>query len=491
VTEQNARDQDAQNQRIREEGAALLAAEAAQVASADERNPVLPNMRVNPVGAAGIVLDRFFTKDKLRQLIYYRENWYSYYDKLWSERSEDDVHLFLHNKLLLCRTVDNEDELVDFNCCRANVSEICFQIQNLSSIPSHYKAPCELVKGKWIEIDARGKLVCKGMVIDMVTGKVNSNHALFIPNGANWTYKPKAKPPKKWMTFLEQLFGDKQDEIDLLQEWFGYVLSGDTWAQKGLIVVGPPRAGKGIIGHILSHLLGTSMVSSPALHSLGSTFGLQNLIDKRLCLISDARLSNRQDTMAVIEMLLRLVACDAVDVNRKNKDALQIELGARVMMLSNEMPRLADDSVAINTRFLVLQLSESFLGREDNALKDHLLAELPAIANWAVEGYRRLRERGAFAEPGSSVEARREWYIENNPLSEFIEDACEFKTGERIETGALYAAYKEWTEAHGLNPMPSNAMSRRLATMLGARIRRSKTNGTRFIEGLFLTMNNF
>ncbi len=474
----------AADEAIRAEARRLIEAENAAMREADERNPVLPSVRNNSLGAAQIVLDRFFTKDGLKQLAYWRETWYSYFGQLWSERTAEDIEHFVHNKLIECRTVDSEGEVQDFNTAQRNVNEIAYQVQQLVSIPSHYKAPVALVKGKWVEQDASGKIVCRGQIIDMMSGRVESNHHMFIPNGATWRWDGKAPKAKQWIEFLDQLFEGSDGEVMLLQEWMGYVLSGDTWAQKGMIMVGPPRAGKGVIGHVLTKLLGASMVASPSLHSLGKDFGLQPLLDKRLCLISDARLSNRADVMAVIEMLLRITAGDAVDVGRKHKDSLMTVLGSRVMMLSNEMPTLYDSSNAINTRFLILTLSNSFLGKEDMTLSDKLEAELPSIAKWAVEGYQRLKARGKFLEPESSMKARDDWYEENNPLVQFVEDCCELDADARTEMGALYEVYKNWSELRGNPPMPANVLSRRLASQLMGKVRRSKTGSTRFMYGL-------
>lgn len=479
------------NEDILAEARRLLAAEQEAIRAADELNPVLPNVRRDAIGAASIVLERFFTKDTVRELAYYRENWYSYYRKLWSLRHTEDVQHFIHKKLIDCRSVDNEGEVLDFNPTQASTKEIQFQIQNLVSIPSHFTAPVALVKGKWEAVDARGKLVCRGEIVDMMTGKASSNHLLFIPNGAEWAYKEKIEMSEHWEKFLRDLFGDKDDEILLLQEWMGYVLSGDTWAQKGMIIVGPPRAGKGIIGHIMTKLLGESMVSSPSLHSLGKDFGLEPLLDKRLCLISDARLSNRVDIMAVIEVLLRVTAGDSIGVGRKHKTSIQEKLDARVMMLSNEMPLLSDNSNAINTRFLILSLQNSFLGREDINLLERLDSDLSAIARWAVEGYRRVRKRGAFVEPLSSKIARDEWYAENNPLEQFLEDRCIVETEGRVELSALFDAYRTWAEARGLPNLAANTLSRRLSVMLQGRIRRGKTSSTRYIYGLSVKQGDF
>src|SRR6185312_14162418 len=106
------------------------------------------------------------------------------------------------------------------------------------------------------------------------------------------------------------------------------------------------------------------------------------LVGKRLCLISDARISNRADVMKVVETLLRVTAGDKVDVSRKFKNNLTLQLEARVMMLTNEMPQLYDNSNAFFRRFFVLSLDKSFLDKEDAGLLDRLLAELPGIAQW-------------------------------------------------------------------------------------------------------------
>lgn len=461
-----------------------------RIAEDEERNPVLPSLRADVNRAAEILLDRYFTKNGLRQLAYYRETWYSYYRELWGERTPDDINQFFYERLLNCRQVDAEGEIQPFNPTRHAVSEIMYQIQGMVGIPSHYRVPCERRDGKWVEVDARGKMVCRGVLVDMKTGRTYSNHSMFIPNGADWRYDAAAKDCPLWMNFLHQLLGDKADEIAMLQEFFGYVLAGDTWAQKGLIVVGPPRGGKGVLGHVLENLLGKSMVASPALHAIGTRFGLENLIDKRLCLVSDARLSNRQDIFAVIETLLRIIGEDNVSVDRKNKGMLDLKLGTRVMLLSNEMPHLPDNSDAIHHRFMILQLQESFLGREDVHLLDKLLEELPAIANWAIAGYRRLigDNKFKFTEPQSSHDARDDWRMETNPLEEFVKGYCEVRSGLVAVPAALTEKYNIWREKNGMGgKVASNSLSKQLKTMLGKGFERRSAGKDRCWKGIKLS----
>ena len=43
---------------------------------------------------------------------------------------------------------------------------------------------------------------------------------------------------------------------------------------------------------------------------------------------------------------------------------------------------------------ILLRQTKSFYGKEDPGLTDKLLAELPSILLWAIQGWQRLRERG-------------------------------------------------------------------------------------------------
>ena len=77
-----------------------------------------------------------------------------------------------------------------------------------------------------------------------------------------------------------------------LQEFFGLVLTDETRFQKGFILVGPARSGKGTIARVLMHLLGRSNFCGPSLGQLAQIFGMQGLIGKKIAVVPDARLDN-------------------------------------------------------------------------------------------------------------------------------------------------------------------------------------------------------
>jgi putative DNA primase/helicase len=116
------------------------------------------------------------------------------------------------------------------------------------------------------------------------------------------------------------------------------------------------------------------------------------------------------------------------------------------MIMSNELPRIADASGALASRFIVLTLKRSFYGTEDLGLTDRLLRELPGILNWAIEGWRRLQDRGFFVQPASSAEAIQELEDLTSPVGAFLRERCEVRPGASVNCGLLFAYWSVWCE---------------------------------------------
>ena len=142
--------------------------------------------------------------------------------------------------------------------------------------------------------------------------------------------------------------------------------------------------GKGVIARVLRALVGVSNTAGPTLSSFAGNFGLWPLLGKSLAVISDARMSGRTDQAIVVERLLSISGEDALTIDRKNLEPLTTTLPTRILILSNELPRLGDAAGAMAKRFVLLKLTTSFYGRENPRLTDEVLPELPSILLWAL-----------------------------------------------------------------------------------------------------------
>lgn len=304
-------------------------------------------------------------------------------------------------------------------------------------------------------------------ILDVATGR-----APFLPPTPDFfTFNPlnfpvplgEQDPPRTWLACLEQWFNGDAKCILGLQEWLGYLLTTDTSAHKILLLVGPPRSGKGTIINIINELVGPGNVASTTFASLGENFGLEDLIGKRVAIIPDARLSARTDIANVVERLLSISGEDPQTVNRKNRRRITTRMKVRFVLATNEIPSLPDASGALASRFHILPLPNSFLGKEDKGLKQKLRAELPAILVWAAKGYVRARcQSMTFTQNDGAEQYQRELENLSSPVRAFVRERCSIGPTHEVLVNELFSEWKDWNEVRNSDPGREQLFGRNL-----------------------------
>ncbi len=306
----------------------------------------------------------------------------------------------------------------------------------------------------WLELNSLNLfecVLCANGLLHLPTGILHPpTPTLYSVNALTFPYTIDASEPTQWLAFLDQLWPGEDEPIALLQEWFGYCLTPDTRYQKILVMIGPPRSGKGTIARILQRLLGMPNVCAPTLTAMASHFGRAVLIGKTAAIFSDAKISGRMDTAAITEALLSIRGEDTQTIPRKNLIDWTGPIRTRFTLLTNEMPRMDDASGALVSRMLLLPLTESFLGREDLALTERLVAELPGILQWARAGWLRLHARGHFPSVTISEDLRQEIQELTSPLHAFLAECCDISDpAASTPRPELYAAFTRWCKDRG------------------------------------------
>ncbi len=417
-------------------------------------------------------------------LMEWRGNRYCQVEEEWLKQR---LQPWLHKALrYVLNKQTGEVELVDFESNPTTVKQALDTIRAFVHLPASTVSPSWLDGGKG-RPPALELLPCKSLNLHIPSGRILApTPALFTINALDFDYDPNPEPPERWIKFLEQLFGDDLESVDLLQEWMGYCLTGNTSQQKMLLLVGPRRSGKGTIGRIVTRLVGTGNVVGPTTSSLAGNFGLQPLIEKSLAIVSDARFGG-DNVGTVVERLLCISGEDTLTIDRKFLGSVSMKLATRFMFLTNELPRLNDASTALAGRFLVLRLTNTFYGTEDVTLTDQLLAELPGILLWAIEGWKRLRQRGRFVQPKSGEDAILDMEDLGSPVGAFIRDRCVVGVGHRAWMDDLYNAWKGWCEQDGRNAVSTRqSFGRDLMAAAPGVARRRGTGMVSFYEGIGL-----
>lgn len=286
----------------------------------------------------------------------------------------------------------------------------------------------------------------------------------------------------KWMKFLTEVFEGDESRIALLQEWFGYCLSGSTSRQKALLQIGKKRSGKGTTQFVLQSLLGGENWTAYSLDLLVTAFGFGPLVGKGAAFVGEVELSGSKDRNVILERLKSIIGEDPQIINEKfNPVQRSVKIPARFVVACNTMPNLFDPSGAIGSRFLFLPYEKSFAGRENENLKAELEAELPGIANWALAGLVRLNAMGKFSTADAHAKMLADFERSSSPVQCFVGEKClvrrsidpgdlpESCLSDRVDWVAkadLFFAYEEWCEEYGISTTNQVYFSRDLKTVL-------------------------
>lgn len=284
-------------------------------------------------------------------LAFWRGEWWMYRAGQWLIVEELEVkgqlYEALENATYWGEKRGGEAVVKEWTPSRAKIYNIVEPLQALVNkyVPNAVDAPA------WIgtaHLDPAGEYLPMGNGLLHLPTRALSPHtpSLFSTYCLPFDYQPGETCPT-WAGFLSEVFAHDPKGQLLLQEYAGYIVSGRVDLHKGLLVVGPSRAGKGVISRTLKQMVGVTNTQSPSLKDFATDFGLAGLIGRPLAVVEDARGDDDQRNNALVERLLNITAGDVVQINRKHTDHWTGALPTRLMLFSNEVTRFMDASGAV------------------------------------------------------------------------------------------------------------------------------------------------
>jgi putative DNA primase/helicase len=220
---------------------------------------------------------------------------------------------------------------------------------------------------------------------------------------------------------------------------------------------------------VLQGLIGKPNYIGTSLKAFSEGFGMENFIGKKVVVFSDARLDGvpQRSLSTIVERLLLITGEDDMHINRKNTKYWEGKLNSRVIVFSNELLRLPDESGALPGRFLTFRMQQSFFGREDHNLTEKLLAERPGILNLALNALAELRERGRLIQPRTGEEMSESLGELSSDISSFVEECCVVDPEREILCQDLFGAFGRWSQKRGVrHAWGENKFSEKLRSVI-------------------------
>ena len=313
-------------------------------------------------------------------------------------------------------------------------------------------------------------------------------------------YDSEAACPR-WERFLAEIFVTPEDEPDLeLISWLkravGYSLTGSTAESVLVLLYGDGSNGKSLFLSTLATLFGGYNQALPfeaLLERRGSSSGnpdVANLLGARMAQAVESSANSKWNE----PLVKQLTGGDPITARRLYENPVTFEPTHKLWLATNHKPRTYDSSVAFWRRVMPVPFRVRFRKPHeytpgvpferaaDLRLAQVLLAELPGILTWAIEGCLEW-QRDGLGVCDAVVDARERYREEQDPLSAYLGERTVREPEERIAWKELWTDYKTWCESNDERALGSRTFGRMLDEH---GIKPSKSNGIRTRVGIRL-----
>lgn len=341
------------------------------------------------------------------------------------------------------------------------------------------------IRQKQLDRDRR-LLGTKNAIMDLRTGlPVAPNRDDLITRSCGAEYDASATCPV-WIGTLERLLPDPEVR-GFFQRYVGYALTGETNEQCLTILWGAGANGKTTILETLLALLGDYGGKAPAsawlLKRDTIPSDLASLVGKRLVVSSELEANAR-----LASSLIKAVAGqETLAVRHLYGSWFEFRPEFKIMLATNHPPAIDGSDGAMARRLRLIPFKVQIPPAEqDRDLADKLLAELPGILNWAIEGFTAWAKDG-LGVPALVREATSDYVQDNNPITAFIAECCMSDTSSHVASGTLYSRYRRWCMDSG-TPLMSPQRFKQALLEQGVGYRR--TASARVFMGLRLLLED-
>ena len=264
-------------------------------------------------------------------------------------------------------------------------------------------------------------------------------------------YNPKAKPKLLGKFLREVLYPrDIRTAVDLM----AYTFVRDNSYELISILIGNGSNGKNVFTGILSNLHGIKNVSNVSLKSIiRNRFALADLENKDVNI--DTELST--EIITDISILKKLTGKQPIRIERKNKDAYDVIIHAKLFFSANKIPLILDDSDARFRREIYLIFPFQF--EEGKNADPHMIEklttddEISGIFNTLMVSLRRILKNDIIYLNQKSIKERREKHeLLKDPIASFIKVAVaeDSIASDYVVKDDFYNAYVKYCKFHNL-----------------------------------------
>lgn len=235
------------------------------------------------------------------------------------------------------------------------------------------------------------------------------------------TYDPEAKCPL-YDQFLDKDSQMPEDQVRVIDQYSGYMLTNSIRAQQMLIFEGRPGCGKSMLPEIWMEVLGQK-ATTKNLASLDSgkiRFIGESLAHKTLCWFDEAN----PKTSNINEFFMGLITNKVLEIERKGINSIDnVRNTLKLVMSLNELPDHMPEGMNRRYRHIVFNRSFTDDGTVDPFYQKKIIeSELPGVLNRMLRGLKDFEKMGGLTSIAGEEERKQNYTLAADDLSSFVFD---------------------------------------------------------------------
>lgn len=361
------------------------------------------------------------------------------------------------------------------------------QWANSSSQKNHLDAMVELAKSflsKSVHLLDSNPMVLgvRNGVVDLTTGSFRKAHpADLITQQCDVVFDPNAAAPT-WEKFVLEVSNNDPLLVTYKQEYWGYVLTGETSEQCFFYYHGCGRNGKSTEINLMHNLMGSYAKSVPSsILMVKNAYGNQGPTPE-IARLSGARLvtaNETEDGARLAEAQIKaMTGQDVLTARVLHGEPFDFKPKFKLFISGNHKPVVRGEDDGIWRRIKVIpfntQIPETSI---DPDLFKKLLAEKSGILNWMIAGCLAWQKNRKLTEPPLIKAEVIQYRNDQDIMGAWLAERCTFDQTKQCATRDLYMDYSNWVKEAGSAPVSETRFATRLTErgLIKARVSQKMT----------------
>jgi putative DNA primase/helicase len=308
-------------------------------------------------------------------------------------------------------------------------------------------------------------VACKDCMINLITGETRPHSPDFkVTMQIPVTYQKFLHSPNtqfscpKIMNFLYEIISDRRD-IDTILDFMAYCLWREMKFHKLLLLNGEGRNGKGTLCKLITCFLGRENVSSESLDQLlNGRFSPSQLNGKLVNIDADTS----KEISKKLGILKKLTGNDMISAEEKFKSPFNFVNHAKLIQVTNKLPEIKEDTIAIFSRLVIIDFSKTFIKNANPDLIEELTTEeeLSGLLHIMLKRLPRVLQSGISYT--KSIENLEQYQLRMNPVKYFADNYLEEVSESKVKKESVYKKYKEFCFKNKTHPKSETKFSQEL-----------------------------